>query len=69
MFKHANGSAERMLEMFAGLTGNELPVVLAQKDATIYFTKMHIADLKAVIETDQKDAARTCNDGDADGTQ
>ena len=32
---------------------NELDVILAQRDATIYFTKTHIADLKKVIEVDQ----------------
>lgn len=49
MFKHANGSVEFIREMFLDLTGNDLEVILAQKDATIYFTKMHIADLKSVI--------------------
>ena len=55
MFQHANGSAELMRDSFVDLAGNELDVVLAQKDTTIYFTKTHIADLKAVIETDSLD--------------
>lgn len=52
MFQHANGSGDLMRKMFVELTGNALDVVLAQQDATIYFTKTHIADLKAVIEKD-----------------
>ena len=55
MFKEANGSAEFMRDMFVELSGNELEVVLAQEDATIYFTRTHIADLKKVIEVDQGD--------------
>ena len=57
MFKEANGSAEFMRDMFVELSGNELEVVLAREDATIYFTRTHIADLKKVIEVDQGDHA------------
>lgn len=56
MFQHANGSAELIRDSFVDLAGNELDVVLAQKDTSIYFTKTHIADLKAVIETDTIDS-------------
>jgi hypothetical protein len=57
MFRYALGcSVEVIHDKFADLLGNELDVVLARKDATIYFTKTHIADLKAVIETDAFDA-------------
>lgn len=52
MFRHANSTKDFMLEIFLELEGNELEVVLAQKNATIYFTKTHIADLKKVIEID-----------------
>lgn len=52
MYQHANGSLELMREMFVEVTGNEIEVVLAQKDASIYFTKTHIADLKSVIAVD-----------------
>jgi hypothetical protein len=34
------------------LSGNELEVVLAEQNATIYFTKTHVADLKKVLEVD-----------------
>jgi len=53
MFKEANGSSELMRDMFAGFSGNELEVILAQQDATIYFTKTHTADLKKVLEVDE----------------
>jgi hypothetical protein len=53
MFVEANGSSEFMRDMLTGLSGNELEVVLAQQDVTIYFTKTHIADLKKVLEVDE----------------
>ena len=54
MFKVANGSGELMLDLFSELSGNELEVVLAQENTTIYFTRTHIADLKQVIKSDQQ---------------
>ena len=53
MFQHANGSADLMRDMFAALTGNELEVVLAQRDTTVYFSRTHIVDLKEVVRVDQ----------------
>jgi hypothetical protein len=53
MFRLANGSADLMMESFVRLVGNELEVVLAQCNSTIYFSKTHIADLKTVIEADK----------------
>ncbi len=50
MFQHANSTKDLMKEMFSDLTSNELEVVLAQENMTIYFTKTHIADLKTIIE-------------------
>lgn len=54
MFQYANGTNGMMLDLFLEIEGNELEVILAQADNTIYFTKAHIADLKTVIETDRK---------------
>lgn len=59
MFKETNGSAEFMRDMFVDLSGNELEVVLAQENGTIYFTQIHIADLKKVIEVDGDQIAST----------
>ena len=55
MFQHANGSVDSMRNSFINLIGNELQMVLAQKVATIYFTKTHIADLKEVIRVEQSE--------------
>ena len=54
MFKEVNGSADFMLDLFSELSGNELGMVLAQENTTIYFTRTHIADLKQVIKSDQQ---------------
>lgn len=62
MFQHANGSRDTLKESFINLGDNHVPVVLAQKETTIYFTTTHIADLKAVIETEEEaagEAAKT----------
>jgi hypothetical protein len=57
MFLHANSSRSKLKEMFEGMQGQHLDVVLAQKNLTVYFTKTHIADLTKVIEVDAKPAA------------
>ena len=46
MFQYTNGSRDVMKDMIIEMGQNELDVILAQRDATIYFTKTHIADLK-----------------------
>ena len=56
MFQHANGSSGSLESTFLTLVGNELSVVFAQRDTTIYFTKTHIADLQAVIEVDRAES-------------
>jgi hypothetical protein len=53
MYSHTNGSAEILKDLFLDIKGNELEVIIAQSDETIYFTKTHIADLKAVVDADQ----------------
>jgi hypothetical protein len=52
MFRLVNGSKEAMRETFQAIEGNELPVVLADRDMTIYFSKTHIIDLLAVLEAE-----------------
>lgn len=59
MFLHANGSSDSMQSTFLEMTANELRIVLAQRDATIYFTKTHIADLRTVIQADTSDQFET----------
>jgi hypothetical protein len=53
MYQHVNGSSDLMEEMFMTMDGNELEVILAQADTTIYFTGTHVADLRTVIKADQ----------------
>ena len=55
MYVHANGSREAMMELFLKLIGNELEVVLASEEGTIYFTRTHIADLQVIIEAESSD--------------
>jgi hypothetical protein len=54
MFKYANGSRDVTKALFLRMDGQELEVILAREAETIYFTKTHIADLRAVIEADGK---------------
>lgn len=49
MYRHANGSSEIICEMVENLSGNELEVTLGQKDRTIYLSKHHVIDIKAVL--------------------
>lgn len=53
MYRLVNGSREMMRGAFQVIDGNELPVVLAEKDMTVYFSKTHIVDLKAVLEAEE----------------
>lgn len=55
MFQFANGSKDVLKAVFSEMIGNQLEVVLAQKDASIYFTKVHIADLRKIIDVDGMD--------------
>ena len=48
------------------ITVNELAVVLAQKDLTVYFTKTHIVDLKEVIRVDRADTILSKSDDHGD---
>jgi hypothetical protein len=49
MFRHANGCKEFIRDMVEDLTGNELEVILAQRDMTIYLSAVHVIDIKAVL--------------------
>lgn len=65
MYQLVNGSRETMREEFQAIKGNELPVVLAEKDMTIYFSKDHIIYLKAVL--DAEDSLPPVSDADPPG--
>ncbi len=52
MFQHAHGSRDMMLDMFLDMSGQELDVILAQKDFKVYFTLTHLVDVRALIASD-----------------
>jgi hypothetical protein len=52
MFRFVNRSSETIREAFQTLTDNELAVLLAEQDLTIYFSKTHIIDLNAVLDVE-----------------
>lgn len=53
MFMYAKDSTIKLQDLIVNLADDkELPVVLATKKMTIYFTQTHLADLKAVIRGD-----------------
>ncbi len=52
MYRLVNGSGETMREAFQTLTDNELEVVLAEQDLTVYFSRTHIIDLNAVLDAE-----------------
>lgn len=52
MYQHANGSAYITCDAILELIGNELGIILAGTEHSLYFTKTHIADMKQVIEAD-----------------
>lgn len=64
MFKHANSTKDIMMEMIVDIHGNELEVVLAQRDETIYFTKTHLTDIKTVMEVDSSMNLEISDDDD-----
>tara|TARA_R110001592_G_scaffold222022_1_gene477046 strand:- start:9031 stop:12183 length:3153 start_codon:yes stop_codon:yes gene_type:complete len=53
MYRLVNGSKENMREDFQALVSNELSVLLADQELTVYFSKTHIIDLKAVLDAEE----------------
>lgn len=49
MYRHANGCKDIVRDMVENFSGNELEVILAQRDMTIYLSTVHVIDIKAVI--------------------
>lgn len=64
MFRLVNGSKATIREAFQTLEGNELAVVLAEQDLTIYFSKTHIIDLQAVLDAEDSLVASVPECGD-----
>ena len=49
MFRHANNSRDTLRELISSQSSNEAPVVLANKEHSIYFTKTHLNDMRAIL--------------------
>jgi hypothetical protein len=54
MFQHANGDTKDLRSLFQNIEGNELNVELAKKTQKVFFTKTHVADLKAVLSSESQ---------------
>lgn len=48
---YANAQRSQMVELVATASGSEIEVALGGKLTTIYFTQMHLADVKACVES------------------
>jgi hypothetical protein len=59
MFQYANGSTKTLRTLVVNVVGNAITVVLAKEEMTIYFTKTHLADLKAIIRAEEGKAEPT----------
>ena len=53
MFQYANASYASMRHLFKNMQGDILEIALAKKSEKIYFTKTHLADLKAVLASEE----------------
>ena len=53
MFMYTNGSKEQLGNAIIETNSTELEVTLARNQNTIYFTKTHLTDLKALIDVEQ----------------
>ncbi|OYY89809.1 MAG: hypothetical protein B7Y45_10310 [Sphingomonas sp. 28-66-16] len=54
MIQHAHGSEDLVREMLLDCDTDTLDIVLAETDASIYFTRTHLLDLKAVIASENR---------------
>lgn len=60
MFQHVNRSKGKLKQSILCQTENKLGIVLAQQAVTIYLTRIHLADMQAIIRADELERA-TCN--------
>jgi hypothetical protein len=49
MYQHAHGSADLIRDLVIDCDSDRLDIILAGKDETIYFTEVHLLDLKAIL--------------------
>ena len=53
MFRHANNSRDTLKELISLISSNEVTVLLAKKEHSIYFTETHLNDLRAILAADE----------------
>jgi hypothetical protein len=69
MYRYANPFKGDLRERFQVLSGNDLEVELGQSELTIYFSKVHVMDMKAVLKAEDELALDTdATIGDAVGS-
>ena len=68
MYRYTNGSRENIRNIVENLTSNELELILAQRDITIYLSAIHLMDLRAVLVA-EADLPPWVENGDADRIQ
>lgn len=68
MYRHTNGSKEIISDMVENLISNELEVILAQRDMTIYLSARHLMDLRAVLVA-EAELPPSVENGDVDHIQ
>lgn len=59
MYQHAHGSADLIRDLLSDCDNGLLDVILAGTDETIYFTRTHLLDLKAILsgsEVEEKES-------------
>ena len=68
MYRLVNDSRSTMREAFLAMDGNELAVVLADRDMTIYFSRTHIIDLGAVLDAEDSLSSENAPEEVGDGS-
>jgi hypothetical protein len=53
-YKYANGQQNSMRELVATASGTEIDVALGGEELSLYFTQVHLADLKACLSAEEE---------------
>lgn len=55
MFQHAHGTEDLIADLLKECNEDELEIVLAGEDASVYFTQTHLFDVKAILSSENED--------------
>jgi hypothetical protein len=64
MFRYTLCSRDRLQDRITALQENELRILLAGEEATLHFTKNHIADLQAMLQAEKESESQNGIDND-----